>query len=85
MGIVVYFSCALAALGCAVLLLRAYFRSGTRLLLWAGVCFSFLTLNNALVTVDLLAFPNVSLLLVRNLAAFVGIACMLWGLIWDSR
>lgn len=85
MGVVVYFSCALAALGCAVLLLRAYRRTKTRLLLWSAVCFTFLTLNNMLIAVDLIALPEVNLLILRNLAALAGIACMLWGLIWDTR
>jgi hypothetical protein len=81
----VYILCAGAALGCAVLLLRAYRRSRLRLLLWSGICFSFLTASNALIAIDLIAFPDVSLFLVRNLTALVGMAFLLWGLIWDSR
>jgi hypothetical protein len=84
-GPVVYFSCAVAALCCAALLLRAYRRTRTRLLLWSGICFSLLTLNNALIAVDLFVFPQIDLYLARNLVALAGIACMLWGLIWESR
>jgi hypothetical protein len=81
----VYLSCALAALGCAILLLRGYSRTKARLLLWCGICFALLTLNNALVMVDSLVLPKVDLSIVRQLTALAGIACMLWGLVWESR
>jgi hypothetical protein len=81
----VYLSCALAALGCAILLLRGYARTNARLLLWSGICFTLLTLNNALVMVDGFVLPKVDLSIVRHLTALAGIACMLWGLIWESR
>lgn len=85
MAALVYFLCAAAALGCAILLLRGYARSRFRLLLWSGVCFSFLTASNALIAIDLIAFPDVSLFLIRNLTTLAGMAFLLWGLIWDSR
>ena len=44
----VYLLCALTSLACAVLLLRGYFRTRVRLLLWSGLCFVGLALNNAL-------------------------------------
>ena len=44
---------ALTALACTALLLRGYAASRVRLLLWSGLCFGFLTLNNVLVAVDL--------------------------------
>jgi hypothetical protein len=81
----VYLSCALAALGCAVLLLRGYARTKARLLLWTGICFALLTLNNTLVMIDGFVFPEVDLSVVRNLAALAGVGCMLWGLIWEAR
>lgn len=84
-GAVVYLSCALAALGCATLLLRGYSRTRARLLLWSGICFTLLTLNNALIVVDYVVWPKMDLSLVRHLTALAGIACMLWGLIWESR
>ncbi|HSE87199.1 MAG TPA: DUF5985 family protein [Candidatus Binatia bacterium] len=37
---------------CTWLLWRAYYRSRYRLLLWGGLCFFGLTLNNALLVVD---------------------------------
>ena len=48
----VYALCALTSLACAALLLRGYVRSRVRLLLWSGLCFAFLFLNNVLLFVD---------------------------------
>jgi hypothetical protein len=85
LGPIVYLLCALTALACAALLLRAYRRSGARLLLWAGLCFLGLTLNNALVFVDLVVVPSVDLFTWRNLAALAGLAVLLYGLVWDVK
>jgi len=85
MGTIVYLLCAVAALACSVLLLKAYRRTGTRLLLWSGLCFGFLTLNNILVAVDLVIFPDVDLFMLRNVSALAGIVALLYGLIWEAR
>jgi hypothetical protein len=85
MGSIVYLLCAAAALGCAVLLLRAYRRVGARLLLWSGICFGCLTLNNALVAVDIVLLPAVDLFVVRNLSALAGIVALLYGLVMEAR
>lgn len=82
---IVYLLCAATAFTCAALLLRGYFQTGARLLLWSGLCFVCLTLNNALVFIDLQLVPNVSLLLARNLAALLGMSLLMFGLIWDSN
>jgi hypothetical protein len=82
---IAYLLCAATALACATLLLRAWRRSGTRLLLWSGLCFCFLTLNNVLLTVDLVVFPTVDLFLLRNLTALAGISLLLYGLIRETR
>ena len=81
----VYLLCALTALACAVLLLRSYAQNRTRLLLWGGLCFVGLTLSNVLVVVDLLLVPEVDLFLWRTIAALVGMAILMYGLIWDAR
>ena len=61
MAIVVYALCALTALACAVLLLRGYRATGTRLLMRAGLCFPLLTVNNLLVIADLELFRQIDL------------------------
>jgi hypothetical protein len=84
-AVLVYALCASAALLCAVLLLRAYHVTSTRLLLWSGVCFACLTLNNLLVVTDLVLFPNVDLFLLRTVTALAGIGALLFGLVWEVR
>lgn len=85
-GSIIYTLCALTAGACAVLLLRAYQRSGSALLWWSGLCFALLTVNNALVVVDLVLLgPEVSLFLFRNAAALIGMMLLLYGLIWKSE
>lgn len=85
MGPLIYTLCALAALTCSVLLLRGHRRTQTPLLFWSGLCFALLTVNNALVVVDLIVLPDVNLFLARNLVALVGMLLLLFGLIWRSE
>ena len=85
MADVVYALCALTSTACAVLLLRAWRQSRVKLLLWSGVCFSCLALNNVLLVLDLSVFPDVDLSLVRSLPVVAGLGVLLWGLIWDSK
>jgi hypothetical protein len=70
---------------CTVLLLRAYFRSRYRLLLWGGLCFFGLTLNNALLVVDKLVFPDINLFTWRLLAGLAGMLVLLYGIIFDAE
>jgi hypothetical protein len=79
----VYLLCAVTSLLCAVLLLRAHSRTRTRLLLWSGLCFSFLFVNNALLVLDAGIPADISVL--RSIPAVIGIAILLYGLVWDSR
>lgn len=83
MANIVFLLCALTALACAVLLLRGYARSRARLLLWSGLCFVGLFLNNALLVVDARVANDLSM--ARSLPALAGVALLLYGLIWDTR
>jgi hypothetical protein len=87
MAPVFYGLCTLAALFCAILLLRAYYRSRYKLLLWGGLCFLGLTLNNALLVVDKLIFPEpeVNLFTWRLVAALVAMLVLLYGIIFDAE
>jgi hypothetical protein len=82
---ITYLLCAGTALVCVGLLLRAFVRTGVRLLLWSGVCFIALSLENALLFLDMVVVPDVDLQIWRNLAALSGLLCLLFGLIWDDR
>jgi Family of unknown function (DUF5985) len=85
MAALVYTLCALTALFCAYLLLQAYRRGGYRLLLWSGLCFVGLTLNNLLLVLDKLIFPDVDLSIWRTSIALAAMTVLLYGLIWDSE
>jgi len=68
-----------------VFLFRGYAASGIRLLLWSGLCFVFLSLNNVLLFLDILVFPEVDLRPYRVGASLVGILFLLYGFIWESE
>ena len=82
---IIYTLCALTAILCAVLLLLSYKRSGYRLLLWSGLCFAGLTLNNLLLVVDKLVVPHVDLSPWRTGVALLAMCVMLYGLVWDAE
>jgi hypothetical protein len=83
---IIYGLCALTALLCAWLLLVAYARQRYRLLLWSGLCFSGLALNNLLLVIDKLVLPpTIDLSLWRTGIALIAMAVLLYGLIWDTE
>jgi len=84
MAILIYVLCFLTSLACGVLLLRGYLRTRVRLLLWSGGCFAFFALNNLLLVVDETIGPRYDLTLARSLPAVIGIALLLYGLVWET-
>jgi hypothetical protein len=84
MAATIYSLCALVALICAIQLLRAFFRQRYRLLLWSGLCFAGLTLNNALLVADKILLPEVDLSVWRLLVSLTSMTVLLYGLIWDA-
>ena len=82
---VIYTLCALTSLGCACLLLRSYFRTKSRLLLWSGLCFVGIAVSNVLLVLDRLVFPDADLSIVRLVAALAGMMLLLYGLIWEAE
>jgi hypothetical protein len=85
MEAIIYALRALTTLLCATLLLLRYVRVKQRLLLWSGLCFCGLALSNLLVFVDLVLLTKVDLFLWRLDTAIVGMAFLLYGLIWERR
>ena len=85
MAATIYTLCALTAFVCACLLLQAYLRSRSRLLLWSGLCFAGLTGNNIVLVLDKLVFLSTDLSIWRSLLALASMAILLYGLIWDSE
>jgi hypothetical protein len=82
---IIYFLCAFTAGLCAWLLLQAYRRGRYRLLLWSGLCFLGLTVNNALLVLDKIAFPAIDLSVARTSVALLSMMILLYGLIWDTE
>ena len=84
MATVVYVLCALTSLLCAVLLLRGWLRTRSRLLLWSAACFALLAVNNAILFVDLSVWTEVDLGAWRTGTGLAGLSVLLAGLIWES-
>lgn len=84
MATLIYSLCALTSAVCAILLLRSYFRSRYRLLLWAGLCFSGMTLNNLLMVADKIFYPHEYMLSLRLVIALISVFLLLYGLIFDE-
>lgn len=79
---IIYLLCALTAFACAFLMLRSYFRNRLRLLLWSGLCFCGLFINNAMLVLDRLVIPEVDLSTWRLVVALLALLPLLFGLIW---
>jgi hypothetical protein len=85
MATLIYILCTLTSLACAGLLFSGYARTRHRLLFWSGLCFAGLTLNNLLVVLDRVLFPDADLLIYRLLSTLVGLLLLLFGLIWEEE
>ncbi len=84
-GFIIYGLCAMTALLCAWLLLQAYRRGRYRLLLWSGLCFAGLTVNNMLVVLDNALGPFADLSTWRLVVGLLAMLVLLYGLIWDAE
>jgi Family of unknown function (DUF5985) len=84
MAAVIYFLCALAALVCAYMTLRSYRRTRYRLLLWSGLCFTGMTVNNLLLVIDRLFLLDRDLTTLRLASALVALLPLLYGLVWEE-
>ena len=81
---VVYLLCGLTSVGCAILLLRSYARSRTRLLFWSGLCFVLLGISNIGLFIDLVLLPQIDLFIYRNCITLAGLLMLVFGLIWEA-
>ena len=85
MALIVYALCALTAFACAVLLLRGWRRSGSRMLFWSGLCFALLTLSNAGVILDRFVIHDIELWPLRHTLSLLAISVLVYGLIFEER
>jgi cytochrome bd-type quinol oxidase subunit 2 len=81
----IYLLCAATSLCCAILLIRAFRRGRSRLLLWSSACFALLALNNGLLVVDLILVKHTDLAIYRSATALAAVLVLLVGLIWEKR
>ena len=77
----VYILCALTSLTCAVLLVKQYRVAKVPLLFWSSVCFLFLTASNALLLIDLMVVPQISLMEIRTVVTLMASVFLIYGLI----
>lgn len=85
MAAVIYSLCALMSLGIAVMLWRAFARTRSRLLYWSALCFSGLSLNNVLLVVDKLVFPQAELSGFRQAVALISLVVLVFGLVYEEE
>ena len=85
MAELVYVLCTLTSIMCAAMLLRAHRHTANRLLLWSGVCFVGLALNNAFMLVDLYVIPDVDLRVFRTATGTVSLLLLIHGLVGEAR
>jgi hypothetical protein len=81
--VIVYALCFLTSAACALLLGRSYQLSGARLLLWSCACFVFLALNNLVLILDLVTWPDMDLRLVRVSLSLAAVSSLIWGVLWE--
>jgi hypothetical protein len=85
MAPLIFVLCALTSLACAVLLVRGYGRTRSRLLLWSALCFFGLTVQNVILFVDLVVVPDLDLSVLRNAIGLAALCLLLFGLIWERE
>jgi hypothetical protein len=82
----IYILCGLTSIGCALLLLRGYRSSRTRLLFWSSLCFGGLAVHNMMLLVDAVIVPEVDLFVGwRSGVALLSLGVLIFGLVWESN
>lgn len=85
MAAFVYLMCTLSAMVCAAMLIRGFRQSRSPMLLWSGLCFCFLTLENLVLCYDRIVLgPAIDLTAQRAPLALFAVACLLYGVIWKD-
>ena len=82
----VYMFCFIACAICAGLLVRSWFKTRTRLLLWIAISFVLLAVNNFFLFADTTLTPSdVDLSVYRTVSALVAVSVLIFGLIWEAE
>src|SRR6478609_5684067 len=80
----VYGLCLLTSVLCAGLLVRAWRRDRSQLLLWTAAAFGFFALNNLALVLDMLVFVNIELWPARMITNLLGFGILLYGFVWET-
>lgn len=79
----VYMLCVATCLACTIFLVRTYLRNRTTLLLWSALGFVGLSINNFLLFIDIVVFPEIDLMILRQLSAIIALSILLYAFIWE--
>jgi hypothetical protein len=85
MILAIYTLCALTAFCCSILLFHAAKLTNSRMLFWSGFCFALLTVTNVLVIVDYYLIIDRQLWPIRHGIVLVGLAALIYGLIFEEH
>ncbi len=85
MSVAVYLLCTATCALCAIMLFRGYARTGVKLLLWSGICFVGLMIDNLMLYIDVVVVPDIDLSVWRKLPGLIALMSLLFGLIWESK
>jgi hypothetical protein len=80
----VFLLCVLTSAACMWLLFRGWHRTRSKLLFWTALCFVGLALNNLFVFIDIVLFPSIDLVPLRQAANLAAILVLLWGFVWEA-
>jgi hypothetical protein len=82
----VYILCFVTCAVCALLLVRSWVKTRTRLLLWVAVSFVFLAINNFFLLADAqLTPPDWDLSPFRIGSAVIAVTILIFGLVWEAE
>jgi hypothetical protein len=81
----VYILCFVTCAVCALLLVRSWVKTRTRLLLWVAVSFVFLAINNFFLFADTTLLPDIDLSPFRIGSAVVAVTILIFGLVWEAE
>ena len=84
--IILFLLAVATSLACTAFLFRGYARTRLRILMWSGLCFVCLTINNLLLFVDLILLPvEFDLRIIRHVTALVGMCFLIYGFIREAE
>jgi hypothetical protein len=81
--VTIYLLCVVTSALCAGLLLRAYWKARTKLLVWSALCFAMLAVNNLIVAIDAVLLPDIDLNPLRLGTSLLAVGALLYGFIWE--